>query len=313
VLAERKNFYFTKVKHCQLRELRLNSKAVASGSLMILSNEQKQQFINDGYVVVRGLLPPDLVERTRDDVLRDMGLELTNAATWDQSKATGWAQGPLTKGCRTPAVEQVAAELAGPDQIPGVSYHYGKRLVGLEPYEEGYIPVLSFPKPGEAGQIVPTGFHIDGYMGTYLWPNLISLVMLAYLTDTAEDGGATLVRPGSHRQIFEYGLRHGLHELHGYPELPYAGAVPIAGKAGDVIFFHYLLVHSGSENRSGHIRVGLNTPSTPHPDRPYQPRSGAPDESWTPLDYTLRTDTHPGAAFTPHILPLQQAMDLLDK
>ena len=39
----------------------------------------------------------------------------------------------------------------------------------------------------------------------------------------------------------------------------------MAGGAGDVIFMHYLTVHSGSANRSDRIRVGLNTAVMPDP------------------------------------------------
>ena len=34
---------------------------------------------------------------------------------------------------------------------------------------------------------------------------------------------------------------------------------------------HYLLVHSGSSNFAGHVRVGLNTAVMPDTERPYRP------------------------------------------
>ena len=277
----------------------------------ILSEQQKEQFIRDGYVVVRGLLPPDLVERTREDILAALEMDLTDSSTWNREIEAAWTVSHLTNDCRSAAVEQVAEELVGPDFLRGISYHYGKRIADLEPYEEGFIPVLTYPTPGAPGEIVAKGFHLDGIQGTYLWPNLLSLVVFAYLTDTAADGGATLVRPGSHRQVFEHCLEHGLSELQGFPDLGYAEPVALEGEAGDVIFFHYLMVHSGSQNRSQHIRVGLNTAVMPHPDVPYQPKLGVPDESWTPLDYTLRTDTTDLPVVTPQILALNDAMSLL--
>ena len=40
---------------------------------MILFNaEQREQFIRDGYVVARGLLPQDVVAATRDNLLAAM-------------------------------------------------------------------------------------------------------------------------------------------------------------------------------------------------------------------------------------------------
>lgn len=258
----------------------------------ILNAEQKEQFIQDGYIVMRGLLSPDLVERTRDDILGALEMELTNPETWKRESDAFWTVGHLSKDCRSEAVEQVAEELLGPNFLRGVSYHCGKEMVGLDAYEEGFIPVLTFPTPGQAGDIIPKGFHLDGYPNPpTLWPGLLLLVVFAYLTDTALDGGATLVCPGSHRQVFEYCLRNNIKELPRHPDLPYAEPVALEGKAGDVIFFHYLMVHGGSQNRSNHIRVGLNTAVMPHPERPYQPKVGAPDETWTPLDHTLCTKT----------------------
>jgi hypothetical protein len=43
-----------------------------------------------------------------------------------------------------------------------------------------------------------------------------------------------------------------------------------------VIFMHYLLVHSGSANRSTQIRVGLNTAVLPDPERPYRRKRDRP-------------------------------------
>src|SRR5207302_1569224 len=79
--------------------------------------------------------------------------------------------------------------------------------------------------------------------------------------------------------------------IRGYiPVLRFPEPVPVSGAAGDVILMHYLTVHSGSANRSGHIRMGLNTAVLPDPAHPYQRKSGPPRPDWTPLDRTLRTD-----------------------
>ena len=75
-----------------------------------------------------------------------------------------------------------------------------------------------------------------------------------------------------------------------WPNLPYAPPLPLEGHAGDVIFMHYLLVHSGSANHASHIRVGLNTAVMPDPEQSYVRKNGPPQPDWTPLDYTLRTD-----------------------
>jgi hypothetical protein len=46
-----------------------------SGVTGRLSEEQTQQFIRDGYVLVGGLLPPELVATTRDELLAGLGID----------------------------------------------------------------------------------------------------------------------------------------------------------------------------------------------------------------------------------------------
>lgn len=259
----------------------------------ILSESQREQFIRDGYAVVRGLIPPDVVETTRERLLEAMAIDPADPPTWAGKNVSSDLEViALTEPCRNAGVEAVAAELAGPHFLPGVCFSPLLKSRGITPeVVGGYIPVLTFPTPGPHRFEPPTGYHIDGMDATTLWPEHSFLVVFAYLTDTADYGGATAVRPGSHRQVFEHWLTTGHPGSTDPPDLPYADPVPMPGQAGDVIFMHYLAVHSGSANHSDHIRVGLNSAVMPDPAHPYQPKSGPPQPDWTPLDWTLRTDT----------------------
>ena len=260
----------------------------------LISAEQREQFIRDGYVRVSGLIPAGVVSSTRVGLLERMGVDPDAPDTW---AGRGMSTDPdaiaFTESCRTPLIEAAASELVGPDFIPGVTYSPYLDNQGVSPATlRGFIPVLSFPSPGPAAFEPPTGgYHIDGMHAVTVWPAKFFLVVFAYLSDTADFGGATTVRPGSHRQVFEHWLGTGNKGSTVPPALDYAGPVPLPGKAGDVIFMHYLLVHSGSANHDAHIRVGLNTAVMPDPERPYQRKGGVPQAGWTPLDWSLRTDT----------------------
>ena len=60
----------------------------------MLSPEQKEQFTRDGYVVVRGLIPEDVVRTTRENLLNDLGVVLDDPATWkSKAETTRWAWG----------------------------------------------------------------------------------------------------------------------------------------------------------------------------------------------------------------------------
>lgn len=260
----------------------------------ITTPDQREQFERDGYILVRGLIPPDVVQQTRDDLLCAGNMTLTDEATWktrQESSDWAWGMGHLTTACRSREVEQVVEELVGPHFQRGVAFHWGKDRVGLEAREDGFIPVLSFPHAQRAQMepkfVEPQGWHLDGIYGADILPTVLMMVIFVYLTDVSTHGGATSVKPGSHRQVFEHWAQHGDAPI---SEMQFAPSLPIEGKAGDVIFFHYLLVHSGSDNLDDHIRLGLNTCVHQDPAHPYQLKEGAPDKSWTPFDKTLRVD-----------------------
>jgi hypothetical protein len=258
-----------------------------------ISEAQKQQFIRDGYLIARGLLPEQTVADTRNGLLKALEIEENDPTTWaGKGVSANPAAIALTAACRTDAVEAIAEQLVGPHFVRGLCRSPYLESRGISPATiQGYIPVLNFPTPGPREFQKPTGYHIDGMHLTTLWPLHHFLVVFAYLTDVADYGGATTVLPGSHRQVFEHWVRQEHPGSTHPPDLAYADPIPLTGSAGDVIFMHYLLVHSGSANHSEQIRVGLNTAVMPDAAIPYERKSCAPQADWTPLDYTLRTDS----------------------
>ena len=243
----------------------------------MLSESDVDGFVRDGYVVARGLIPPDIVAASLDTIWRELSVDPTDDATWpDSAIIVPHEINPLMKPCRTPETDVIAERLAGPSIRRG----------------GGYSPVINFPRPGAPG-FEPMGYHIDGIDVTTLWPGHRYMVLLAYLTDTCEYGGATAVRPGSHRVLLQHWLDIGTTPdgATSVPDLDYADALPVPGDAGDVIFMHYLLVHGSSHNRDGHPRVGLNGVVAPAAETPYVPKIGPPAAGWTAIDLTLRTDT----------------------
>ena len=260
-----------------------------------LTPSQKQQFIEEGYLVVPNLLPAELVEETRRNLCASMEIDPNDTATW-----AGKASFPAdlnviatTAIARTPEFESVVEQLVGEGFLRVVCFSPFLEWNNLPPECTGYIPVLTYPTDGEK-QIAPTSFHIDGgkYVTTY--PERYLLAVMAYLSDVTEYGGATVVRPGSHRQVFERWLAEGHQPESPFaivPPLEFSDPVPIVAKAGDVCFMHYLMVHSGSLNYESTLRIGMNTAVQPDDKRPYLPKAGEPQPDWTPMDYTLRTDT----------------------
>ena len=260
----------------------------------LLTDAQRAQFVREGYVKVSGLIPPAVVAQTRERLWDALGMSPEDPRTWPEEAVTFPYQAhPLTAPCRTSRLEAAAAELVGPHFLRGECYSPVLAARTGSPMTPGFIPVLNFPRPGPPAFVPPTsGDHVDGMDTVTLWPGMLSLIVFAYLTDTAAYGGATAVRPGSHRQVFAHwrGRDEAPTSDTIFAGLSLAEAVPLPGAAGDVIFMHYLLVHSGSANHSDHVRVGLNCVIQPDPALPYLPKSGPLQADWTPMDGTLRTD-----------------------
>ncbi|MEI6432672.1 MAG: hypothetical protein WCP07_10860, partial [bacterium] len=53
----------------------------------LLTEEQKLQFVRDGYVKVSGILSPELVETTKANLFDRLGINPDNPETW-QGKPT---------------------------------------------------------------------------------------------------------------------------------------------------------------------------------------------------------------------------------
>ena len=263
---------------------------------MMLSEVQKRQFIEQGFVHVPGLLSPECVAATKAALCAGLGLNEDDPATWEGKPAVvdDLSLIAATVPARSDTFEAVVEQLVGPDFLRGICYSPFLEWRGKVPVmTKGYIPVLTYPSAGPTVFVTPSdeAFHIDGGESIRAWPGVNFLAVMAYLSDVEPHGGATVVYPGSHRKVFEAWLATDCSGAPRPPKIDYGQPLPVAAKAGDAVFMHYLLVHAGSANRTSRIRFGINTAVMPHPARPYCPKDGSPTLDWTPLDHTLRRDT----------------------
>jgi hypothetical protein len=268
-----------------------------------ITDEQREQFVRDGFVRVSGLIPARTVESTRQALADGLGLDEADPRTWEGKPTTVGDLWKPTVACKTEEMYRAAEELVGPDYSRDPRDHSPYREAqGLDPWMEGFIPVLRYPVAAaeRTGEPKLAGWHMDGMKYASFWPKYRYLVVFIYLVDVSARGGATVVRPGSHRQLFEHGYPRCQSDpdaiVAGLPDLPYQPPVALEGQAGDVLFMHYLLGHSGAANHDDHIRYGLNGSISVDRNKPYQRRPGAPEADWTPLDYTLRVDNLPAPA-----------------
>ena len=205
----------------------------------------------DGYLFVRGLLPKDVVEGLRSQLL-------------DIARSAGWTRGAgdeadLDAFCLEPNPDYMDV-YAGMYCLPDFhAFQHHPALVGL--FERVWNePVL--PHPRLIGRVIfprkeafTTPPHqdfipIQGTEETYTaW---------VPLTDLPADMGGLQVAAGSHRR--------GVYDFE--PALGAGGIAvtdPLEGtwvngpfEQGDVLFFHSLAVHKGMPNRSDRLRMSMD-------------------------------------------------------
>ena len=165
-----------------------------------LTQAQVAQFVNDGFVIVPGLVDPDRVRAGLKELKHKTGIVPDESKTWPTDKngmhVTQEGIAIDRTMCISPKLKAIVRELAGP-------------AVTNEP---GLSPILRFPQPGPK-QFEPGGAHIDGTRqgnGLTVYPTHFLLLVMAYLTDTDAHDGAFTVWPGSPAT----GIFVGLYQQH---------------------------------------------------------------------------------------------------
>lgn len=206
-----------------------------------LSENQVQFYHSEGYLLVSGLIPREIVEAGTEAMLGYHKAPSQNPAQYD----------PALTACYTPAILAAAAQLVG------------------DPVEtfrapEHAFPIITNPSEGEWSWFEP---HIDHSIkadGFNTFPNPFRIASMLFLSDVAPHGGGTVVWPKSQSKLralaesnktrFEkvWDLNLAMNEVNiGVP-------LELTPKAGDILFYDFLLAHSGSKNITKVPRLGMN-------------------------------------------------------
>jgi hypothetical protein len=203
-------------------------------------------FLRDGFVVLRSAVPNDLVERARSEIgsaLAERGVDFGDPSTWSEPVARlNCPESPTFAAAGTqPALWAMYDALLGPGAW------WKRQGVG------GTI-AARFPSAVDPGD---AGWHVDGsYAGPDggFWLNVASmargLLCLFLFSDVSADDAPTELKVGSHLDV------PALLEPAGETGLPFvalAQALPpptfdrpsafATGRAGDVFVCHPFLVH----------------------------------------------------------------------
>ena len=213
----------------------------------MLSQSEVEEFVTDGYVVIRSAVPSDIAEQCRRSAAQQLEIDLERPETWERPVVRGVPTGAcFKKAANTPTLLEAVSQLVGPDRWQT------RRNLGAF--------VVRFPSEEDPGD---TGWHIDSSFqpsGDSRWfvnyrSKSRALLLLCLLSSVGPEDAPSRLVPGSHLEMARLLAPAGETGLPGaYPgqesqiPLPAGKRTPIhaTGAAGDVYVCHPFLVHAAS-------------------------------------------------------------------
>lgn len=219
-----------------------------------LSTEDKNCFKENGCLIVRGVLSPEQIQAAQDALWENIEADRNDPATWveaSQRSPTPATHPAIRATVHESPIFAMMEEMVGKDQ--------------LNPSSAG--PALRFPSKGQTWSLPERG-HLDGYYtptngvpeGTV---GYMTINVTIYVEDIDSKGGCFTYWPGSHHVAHEYFKTHSLLSVQGgvssdiYPAGEFPEGREFVGQAGDAMFWHGQLFHTGSKNINRNIRMAL--------------------------------------------------------
>lgn len=214
---------------------------------IVISDADKYHFDTQGYVMLRGLIPPEKVAVYRDEIYR------LEKQSYDDSFLT---QPGVQGGAPTLQDDGTQRRLNG---LPNISDVFDDlidqpdMLARLRTFIDRPQLVNTWSISKDKGNdwgwwhagIEPRGYHVSG--GT-IRTNMLNTII--FLTDNGPDDGCVVVVPGSHKANFSL---PGID----YRNSMMPGGIRVTGQPGDVLMFTEALLHNGAKKTTEGTRTNL--------------------------------------------------------
>ena len=214
----------------------------------MLTANQVEQFVADGFVKLEEAFPRELGEQCRAELWQATGCDPRDPRTWSRPviRLGDFGTPPFRAAANTPALHDAFDQLVGAGQwVPRVSL--------------GTVPVR-FPGEDDPGD---DGWHVEASYtaaaGEYrldLRSRERALLMLFLFSDVGEDDAPTRIRVGSHLDVAPLLADAGDEGREwmdlcreAVPASAHRRAVVATGRPGDVYLCHPFLVHAAQRHR----------------------------------------------------------------
>lgn len=222
----------------------------------VLTPDQVEQFIEEGYTYLRGGFPREFAEPVLKQVwdLLPEGTKRDDPTTWKQETmgTRGGPKGPEVAALYTPRVRAAFDDVTG----EGRWVERGERT--------GAWPVI-FPGFAQKPWAPNNGWHVDGGGQRRVNGPQQALIAIMLFSDIGPGDGGTAIRPGSHKiaarllhEAEPNGLTTGELNHLAPKHSEHITPVEAQGEIGDLVICHGYIVHSGSRNTGTKPRIITN-------------------------------------------------------
>lgn len=222
--------------------------------MLDLTTQQKQRFLDDGYLVLPQAVPGVMVKAARHAINHSLG-----SVGMDPAKMTHYRSLSYCNEIQKSDMIIDLFELSCVKQYAQVLLGKGN----VSPVTNVQI-ALRFPQPLYPKQDAPSfGGHLDGIgsgsngQSKGQFARGFTMLAVIYLQDVLEPYNANFtVWPGSHETVAAHIREHGLEVLsQGQPKCKWPRpGVQINGKAGDIVLMHSNTIHTAAPNLGPDIR-----------------------------------------------------------
>ena len=221
----------------------------------MLTPEQREQFLTEGHIVIRGAFPrAEAIAWVREECAH-IGYDLDDPSTWEKEYIRIETKRRVTLDEYAPAAWEASCDLMGGRDR--VAYQSGIGLFAMNLRQGADKPYR--PASAEVG-----GWHKDGWQFRhFLDSHEQGLLGIPLMTDVLPEGGGTFIAADSVAVVARFLAAHPegvlpddfpnqelVSQCHDFRE--------ITGEAGDFFLLHPYLLHAVSQNRLRRPRAICN-------------------------------------------------------